>query len=240
VHVLVLALDTSSPSGSLAVLRDEKVIGVVSTATGEVYSSRMFRELEFLLGELSLRMNEFELFSVAAGPGSFTGLRVGLAAVKGWAEVYRKPIAAVSALEAVAVQAHSNAGLIVPVLDARRGQLYFGLYRPTGDGKGESRLALDGEEYVMTPAEFFEAVRDRAGGAGFSIVTPQPELFSGVALQGEITNLNARVEPASSVLAPFIGQLGFRRAQRGELADPLTLDANYVRRTDAELHWKES
>ncbi len=125
VHVLVLALDTSSPSGSLAVLRDEKVVGVVSTATGEVYSSRMFRELEFLLGELSLRMEEFELFAVAAGPGSFTGLRVGLAAVKGWAEVYRKPIAAVSALEAVAVQAHSNAALIVPVLDARRGQVYF-------------------------------------------------------------------------------------------------------------------
>ena len=137
VHVLVLALDTSSPSGSLAVLRDEKVIGVVSTATGEVYSSRMFRELEFLLGELSLRMEEFELFAVAAGPGSFTGLRVGLAAVKGWAEVYRKPIAAVSALEAVAVQARSNAALIVPVLDARRGQLYFGLYRrATGGSAG--------------------------------------------------------------------------------------------------------
>ena len=180
VHVLVLALDTSSPSGSLAVLRDEKVVGVVSTATGEVYSSRMFRELEFLLGELSLRMDEFELFAVAAGPGSFTGLRVGLAAVKGWAEVYRKPIAAVSALEAVAVQAHSSAALIVPVLDARRGQLYFGLYRrATGGVLGESRLVLDGEEYVMTPAEFFEALRERAGGAEFAIVTPQPELFSG-------------------------------------------------------------
>ena len=226
-------------------LRDEKVIGVVSTATGEVYSSRMFRELEFLLSELSLRMDEFDLFSVAAGPGSFTGLRVGLAAVKGWAEVYAKPIAAVSALEAVAVQAHSNAALIVPVLDARRGQLYFGLYRRSGSGRGESRLALDGEEYVMTPAEFFEALRNRAAGAKFAIVTPQPELFSdsrlhNVVLQNEVANLNARVEPASSVLAPFIGQIGFSLAQRGELADPLTLDANYVRRTDAELHWKES
>jgi tRNA threonylcarbamoyladenosine biosynthesis protein TsaB len=241
VHVLVLALDTSSPSGSLAVLRDEKVIGVVSTSTGEVYSSRMFRELEFLLGELSLRMEEFDLFAVAAGPGSFTGLRVGLAAVKGWAEVYRKPIAAVSALEAVAVQAHSNAGLIVPVLDARQGQLYFGLYRrDAGAAPGESRLVLDGEEYVMTPVEFFEALRERAAGPEFAIVTPQPELFSGVASQNEIANLRAAVEPASSVLAPFIGQLGFRQAQRGELADPLTLDANYVRRTDAELHWKES
>jgi tRNA threonylcarbamoyladenosine biosynthesis protein TsaB len=241
VHVLVLALDTSSPSGSLAVLRDEKVIGVVSTATAEVYSSRMFRELEFLLGERSLRMDEFELFAVAAGPGSFTGLRVGLAAVKGWAEVYRKPIAAVSALEAVALQAHSSAALVVPVLDARRGQLYFGLYRRAADATaGEGRLALDGEEYVMTPAEFFEALLQRAGGNEFAIVTPQRELFSGAAAQSEVANLRAVVEPASSVLAPFIGQLGFRQAQRGVLADPLTLDANYVRRTDAELHWKES
>jgi tRNA threonylcarbamoyladenosine biosynthesis protein TsaB len=240
VHVLVLALDTSSPSGSLAVLRDEKVVGVVSTATGEVYSSRMFRELEFLLGELSLRMEEFELFAVAAGPGSFTGLRVGLAAVKGWAEVYRKPIAAVSALEAVAVQAHSNAGLIVPVLEARRGQVYFGLYRRATGGAGEIRLVLDGEEYVMTPAEFFEALRERGGGAEFAIVTPQPELFSGGASRDEIAVLRGAVEPASSVLAPFIGQLGSQLARRGVLADPLTLDANYVRRTDAELHWKES
>jgi len=241
VHVLVLALDTSSPSGSLAVLRDEKIIGVVSTATSEVYSSRMFRELEFLLAELSVRMEEFQLFAVAAGPGSFTGLRVGLAAVKGWAEVYRKPIAAVSALEAVAVQAHSTAGLIVPVLDARRGQLYFGLYRrATGGAPDESRLVLDGEEYVMTPAEFSGALRARAGSAQVAIVTPQPELFSGVASQNEIAGLNAHVEPASSVLAPFIGQLGFQQAQLGALADPLTLDANYVRRTDAELHWKES
>ncbi|HXP72464.1 MAG TPA: tRNA (adenosine(37)-N6)-threonylcarbamoyltransferase complex dimerization subunit type 1 TsaB [Candidatus Dormibacteraeota bacterium] len=240
VHVLVLALDTSSPSGSLAVLRDEKVIGVVSTATGEVYSSRMFRELDFLLGELSLRMEEFELFAVAAGPGSFTGLRVGLAAVKGWAEVYRKPIAAVSALEAVAVQAHSNAELIAPVLDARRGQLYFGLYRrAAGGAPGESRLVLDGEEYVLTPAEFFEVLSKRAAGTEFMVVAPQPELFSGAALQNETAALIGAVEPASSVLAPFIGQLGFRRAQRGELADPLTLDANYVRRTDAELQWKK-
>jgi len=240
VHVLILALDTSSPSGSLAVLRGEKVVGVVSTATGEVYSSRMFRELEFLLGELSLRMDDFELFAVAAGPGSFTGLRVGLAAVKGWAEVYRRPIAAVSALEAVAVQAHSNAGLIVPVLDARRGQVYFGLYRRATGGTGEIRLVLDGEEYVMTPVEFFEALRERARGAEFAIVTPQPELFSGVASRDEIAVLRGAVEPASSVLAPFIGQLGFQQARRGVLADPLTLDANYVRRTDAELHWKES
>ncbi|MGA8145642.1 MAG: tRNA (adenosine(37)-N6)-threonylcarbamoyltransferase complex dimerization subunit type 1 TsaB [Candidatus Acidiferrales bacterium] len=238
--MLILALDTSSPSGSLAVLHDEKVIGVVSTTTGEVYSSRMFRELEFLLGELALKMEQVELFAVAAGPGSFTGLRVGLTAVKAWAEVYGKPIAAVSALKAVAVQARSGVPLIVPVLDARRGQVYFGLYRRAASGADDGRLVLDGEEYVMTPGEFFEAVRARAGGADFAVVTPAPEIFTGPAAADEIAALKTRVETASAVLAPFIGQLGFRCAQRGELADPLTLDANYVRRTDAELHWKES
>ncbi len=114
-HVLTLALDTSSPAGSLAVLRDEKVIGTVSTWTDEIYSSRMFRHLDFLLKDLSLRLEEFDLFAVAAGPGSFTGLRVGLAAVKGWAEVYGKPIAAVSGLEAIAAQSHSRSYWVVPV-----------------------------------------------------------------------------------------------------------------------------
>jgi tRNA threonylcarbamoyladenosine biosynthesis protein TsaB len=79
----------------------------------------MFRQLEFLLKELSLGLEQFDLFAVAAGPGSFTGLRVGLAAVKGWAEVYRKPISAVSALEAIAAQSHSSASVIVPVLDRK-------------------------------------------------------------------------------------------------------------------------
>ena len=246
--MLILSLDTSSPSGSLAVLRDEKVIGVVSTATGEVYSSRMFRELDALLGKLGLRMEEFELFAVAAGPGSFTGLRVGLTAAKAWAEVYGKPIAAVSALEAVAqqsgAQVQGGAPVIVPVLDARRGQVYFGVYRRgdrgADDAGGGNALALDGEEYVMTPAEFFEVLRGRAGGGGIAIVTPAPEILSDAASRDAIRGLKASVEAASPVLAPFIGQIGYRQAQRGDLANALTLDANYVRRTDAEMHWKES
>src|SRR3984893_1510071 len=110
--MLLLAVDTSTPAGSLAVLRDGRVLGVVSTWVEETYSSLMFRHLDFLLGEFRLDLKQFEVFAVAAGPGSFTGLRVGLAAVKGWAEVFRKPIAAVSALEAVAVQAHSNTAFV--------------------------------------------------------------------------------------------------------------------------------
>jgi len=237
--VLILALDTSSPSGSVAVLRDDKIIGSLSTWTHEVYSARMFRHVEFVLQELSLSPGQFDLFAVAAGPGSFTGLRVGLTAVKGWAEVYGKPIAAVSGLEAIAVQSHSRVPLLVPVLDARRGQFYFGFYRPLDS----ARLALEGQECVATPAEFVEALRPHVAKSDFAVLTPTPaplrEALSRLETQGAMPP-NISIEGASPALAPYVGLIGYRRALRGELADALTLDANYIRRTDAELHWKDA
>jgi tRNA threonylcarbamoyladenosine biosynthesis protein TsaB len=238
--VLTLALDTSSPAGSLAVLRDEKVIGAVSTWSDEIYSSRMFRHLEFLQKELSLTLDQFDLFAVAAGPGSFTGLRVGLAAVKGWAEVYRKPIAAISGLEAVAAQSHSRSRVLVPVLDAHRGQIYFGLYRRE-EANGESELALEGEECVMTPQEFMDALGARKADSDYAIVTPLPALIAEALSRYETVRAPAaqiQIEEVSTSLAPYVGRLGYLRARRGDVIDSLTLDANYVRRTDAELQWK--
>lgn len=229
--MLILALDTSSPAGSVAVLRDEKVIGVISTWVDETYSSRMFRHLEFLQRELALDLKQIDLFAVAAGPGSFTGLRVGLGAVKGWAEVYQKPTAGISGLEAVAAQAHSTAPLLIPVLDAHRGEIYFAFYHRQGNA-----LALEGEECVMTRAEFVEAVRARAGGTEATIVTPVPEVIAKEMSQFE--NFAGSVERVSTVLAPLIGQLGYKRAQQGQLSDAISLDANYIRRTDAEVNWK--
>jgi tRNA threonylcarbamoyladenosine biosynthesis protein TsaB len=239
VHVLILSLDTSSPSGSVAILRDETTVGVISTRAEENYSSRIFRHLEFLLGDLTLKLEEFDLFAVSAGPGSFTGLRVGLTAAKGWAEVYRKPVVGVSALEAVAFQARAGSSVLVPTLDARRGQIYFGVYRTAAAG-----LALDGEEFVVTPEEFSEqlATLARSGGdrGGFAIVTPDASV---VALASRLTsNLTASfagLEIVSSVLAPSIGRIAHARALHGHVSDALTLDANYVRRTDAEMRWQD-
>jgi tRNA threonylcarbamoyladenosine biosynthesis protein TsaB len=239
-HVLILALDTSSPFGSLAFLRDDNVLGLVATSSTEIYSSRVFRHLDFLLGELSLRLEDFDLFAVAAGPGSFTGLRVGLAAVKGWAEVFGKPIAAVSALESVAAQSRSRAPTLVPVMDARRDELYWAFYRQQS-AEGAVRLALQSPESVGPRDEFVRAVASSQGTEELTIVTPDPEAISGVLSHLESLNAGTRrisVDRASPILAPEIGRLGWLRAREGALADSLTLDANYIRRSDAELHWK--
>jgi len=238
--LITLAVDTTTPGGSTAVLRDERVIGSVSTWTEETYSSRMFRQVEFLLEELGLGLDQVDLFAVASGPGSFTGLRVGLAAIKAWAEVYSKPVAGVSALEAIADGSRSASPLLVPVFDARRGEVYFGVYRREGD-VAASKLVLQGEHSVMTPVDFVNEMRVLAGKETLMIVTPTPEALSGAmgAPDGTVEGAGGfRVEVVANILAPAVGLLAVRRARAGVVGDSLTLEANYVRRTDAELKWK--
>ncbi len=240
---ITLAVDTTSPGGSSAVLRGERIIGSVSTWTEETYSSRMFRQVEFLLEELSLTLNQVDLFAVANGPGSFTGLRVGIAAIKAWSEVYGKPVVGISALEAIAAQSRASSRVLVPVLDARRGEVYYSFYRRQAEAQAPA-LALEGEYSVMTPAQFLADLTKRLGDT-FTIVTPTPEVLS-AAPNRQLDKQNGAgdphgaisVEVVQNVLAPLIGLLAVRRAQTGNPGDSLTLDANYVRRTDAEVKWK--
>ena len=93
----------------------------------------------------------------------------------------------------------------------------------------------------MTPEEFVETLPARDAASDFAIVTPVPALISAAVSRYETDRASTRtirVDEVSAILAPHVGRLGYLRAQRGEVVDSLTLDANYVRRTDAELHWK--
>src|SRR5450755_2128655 len=100
--MLILAVDTSTRTGSAALLRDSEVLSEISGYEETPYSTRLFRDVALLQERANLRLDQIDVFAVAAGPGSFTGLRVGLTAVKAWAEVHGKPIAAISGLEAIA------------------------------------------------------------------------------------------------------------------------------------------
>ena len=117
--------------------------------------------LHRMLGQASVELGQIELFAVVAGPGSFTGLRVGLAAVKGWAEVLGRPIAAVSGLEAVAAQAQGEAHLLAAAIDARGGQIFGGIFRREG---ADGRLVARAEEVVLGAEEYFQWVAGVTGG----------------------------------------------------------------------------
>jgi tRNA threonylcarbamoyladenosine biosynthesis protein TsaB len=181
-------------------------------------------------------MKEIDVFAVASGPGSFTGLRVGLTAVKAWAEVHQKPIAAMSALEAIAAQSTATSEVISPFLDARRGLIFGSNYRK---GAGASPiLARMGEEAILTAEEFLGLVKLNPGATPAVLVSPTPNVLPSNLMESILPG--ARVEQVSSSLAPMIGRLAFDRANRGLFVDPVGLDANYLRRPDAEVLWKDA
>src|SRR4051812_34980010 len=110
----------------MALLRGRELLAKTGGVTEEPYASRVFNDLEGILSQTGAKLTQIELFTVVSGPGSFTGLRVGLAAVKGWAGVFERPIAAVSALEAVTAESERD-GILVPVIDARGGQVFVAI-----------------------------------------------------------------------------------------------------------------
>ena len=230
--MLILSIDTTSSAGSVALLRDLDVVSQVASAEAEPYSTRLFRDVERVMHEAGKRMVDIDLYAVAPGPGSFTGVRVGLAAVKAWAEVFRKPVAAVSTLEAIAFQAAPAESLIAGIADAHRGQLFAGLYE-----RAEYGMNRRGEDVVMPPAECFAYLAQQAESAPFVIRTTAAEVVR-ASLVGSPA-AGARVDAADPALAPVIGKLAYARARRGDVVDALTLDAHYVRRSDAELLWHD-
>jgi len=237
----VLAIDTSTASGGIAALEDKRLLGHVFTGSHDDYSTRFFPELKTLLGRLKLDVTDFDVYAVTAGPGSFTGLRVGLTTVMAWAEVHGKLVAPVSGLQAVAVQASGATEYVAAVLDGRRGQIFGGLYR-----RIEGELEPVGYEVVMSADEFLTDIYSRLPRirtarnaiAAISFASHEPKLFSAALASSELAG--ARGERVSGDLAPWIGQLAFDLARRGELVDALSLDAHYVRRSDAESYWQDT
>lgn len=229
--MITLAIDTSEERGSVVLrIGGRAVAEIVHQETD--YSSWLLPAVEKILEDSGKSFEELDLFAVSTGPGSFTGVRVGLCAVKAWEEVYRKKVVGVSRLEAIA-RGTSEDGLVSASYDAHRGQVFGGLYRKRG-----KKLVIVGEEMVIAPEEFLAFVRDQSGGATVQWLSLDPRLLVGLAGWNDFEREGAIMRHASGLLANPIGEMAEERAARGEFTDVLQLDANYVRRSDAEILWK--
>jgi tRNA threonylcarbamoyladenosine biosynthesis protein TsaB len=217
--MLILAADTSGKNGSLALVRFEAesshTLELVSLEGG-TFSAQLVPQISLLLSNHKLTKTDIGGFAVATGPGSFTGLRVGLAAIKALAEILQKPIAAVSVLEAVA-RAAGREGCVLAALDAGRGEIYCGEYEIRS-----ARATLITQRLLAGP-EF------AASAAGRLVVTPDAKV---VELARE---KNLPVILIELPRADAIARLGFEKIQAGEIVTPEALDATYIRRTDAEI-----
>jgi tRNA threonylcarbamoyl adenosine modification protein YeaZ len=232
--VLILALDTCDVKGSAAVLRDGEVLQTLSHATSEDYSSWLLRVVTDLLKNVRLQLSEIDAYAVAAGPGSFTGVRVGLTTVKAWAEVYGGGIAAVSRLDALATQALGAEARVAALLDARRGQVFGALYTRRAD-----RLEKVGDEMVVSPEKFISWVTEHAGADKIRWVSTDATSLNETRTWAVRQSLGETVDTVSPLLAPVIGGIGYQLALAKRLTTALALDANYVRRSDAEVSWHD-
>ena len=229
----VLALDMTTPAGSVALVDEEGVTDERRGDSSRTHAARLPAEILALLDARGLAVSDVDLFAVASGPGSFTGLRIGIATIQGLASVHRRRVVGVPALAALAQIAGATRApdTIVGVwMDAHRREVFSARYRVTGAAPfTPGRLVEIEEPIVGDPA----AILARWAG------TDVPSVFAGdgAAVYGAL--IRASVPQAEMVgetpMAGAIGRLAIAHALAGETVDPAGLRAVYVRRPDAEI-----
>lgn len=232
----VLALETTTAHGSLAWLEPGRPAAVCDLEAGR-YSTQLFAAMEALARQAGYPLADVGGFAVASGPGSFTGVRIGLTAVKGLAEAWRKPAVAVSTLAAVAVAAQAAGADPRPMaaaLDAARGEVYFRLVAGAGAADGGQEPRDETGDQIESLEAF---CRRLAGQPALRLATPHPALAAacaarlGPALEARTILVPPRLAPA--VASAAAAALAASSASASDIA--LRLDANYVRRSDAEI-----
>ena len=154
----VLAVDTSSERGSVSITDNGETLGEVRLASSIQYSERLFRSIEFLFQHLPFQLSEIDVFAAARGPGSFTGLRVGLAAMEAFVAAHNRRGVGISTLEALTWKTGIRDVLIAPTIDARRGDVYGGLYRRAGGNGQRDSLVEDRPPVVLKPAQWLASL----------------------------------------------------------------------------------
>jgi tRNA threonylcarbamoyladenosine biosynthesis protein TsaB len=245
--MLILALDTTSEHGGVAVCKGNDCLAtVLNEAPADRYAVTLFEMVDQVLAQARLSFRDIELYAVSNGPGSFTGIRVGLAAAQAWSRAFGKPLQGVTVLEAMAEQARPDTDWAVPVLDARRGEFFVGFYRRwASGGEGQNdRFQAIGEGQVVRPEQLPDLMDTLAHGGHCTA-------YSG----GSITclarahDLKARAvheklggtvtwTEVPSVLVDTIARVAFRAYEQGEVSSPDRLDAYYIRQSDAEMNWR--
>jgi len=231
--MISLSIDTCDSRGSIAIRADGYVVGARRHDSAEDYSSWLLPAVDSAVSEAALNFEGLNLIAVATGPGSFTGVRVGLTSAKAWGEVYKTPLVGISRLEAIASQARGTAPWTAAFYDAHRGQIFAALYCSTNH-----QLELVESDMVGAPLDFLRVVNAQANRTPVRWISLDPQLLTTLPEWNSRAALNEQIELCSSELATAIGKIAEQRVRQGLTTDALHLDANYVRRSDAELFWK--
>jgi len=239
VHRLVLGIETATFCGGVALLADDRLVASLTLNSPTTHSTRLLAAIARLTAEAQIDVRKLSGIAVSIGPGSFTGVRIGLAAAKGLALAFNVPVAGVSSLEGLAVRAGRDSRLICPVIDARRKETFVAAYRWTrSDALPRMVIRPD----VMPIERFLQLSPFKIKRSAFSVQRSH-FLFLGdgaVRYRDRIESLlgkRAAFAPPHRILpsAEEIAWLGHRRLARGESDDPAQLEPVYIRPSDARL-----
>jgi len=227
--MLILGIETSTKTGSVAVVSEDGVIAQYSLNIEVTHSERLMSTVDRVLKDTGIAMADFGGFAVAIGPGSFTGLRIGLSTVKGLALATGKPVASVPTLQALAWNLPYAAYPVCPMLDARKNEVYAALY------------IFDGAAFAQVMPEMTISIRE------FGEKISRKTLFTGEAahlyrreIEQQFGN-TALFAPLSAALpsAATVAEIGLDLIKNGKQTDPDSLTPLYIRRPEAEVAWEK-
>lgn len=227
VEPILLALDTSSKVTSLAVARGESLLRSISELPDQKRSEALWTEVGTLLARLGLTIGDVDVFAVCTGPGGFTGVRVGMAAVMGFAAATGNPLIGVTSLEAAAFSARS-AKSVCAVVNAYKGEVYTQLFSFDGDGLPVAQ----NDPMVSTLAEALERVAvNELVFVGDAVEAGASEIETVASRRGAVWTMKQSEE----ALAENVARFAFSKYLRGETETAASLKACYVRRSEAEI-----
>ena len=220
----ILALDSSAQVATVALTEDERLLAEYTIHNGNTHSETLLPMVESLMKLYGIRQDEIDLFAVSAGPGSFTGVRIGVATVKGLAFGTDKPCLGVSTLEAIAENLSISRGLICPVMNARRSQVYTALFR--SNGKTLTRLCPDMAISLSDLDDMLASYGEEVFLAGDGYEISKEALVKTVT---RYTPERLRHQSAYSVAC-----VAWHRYQNGDRTTDMEIKVSYLRPSQAE------
>lgn len=223
----LLCVDSSSSAGSIVLSEDSIILGEVNLDSARTHTARLLVGIQYLLTHAELTLSDIDVFGVIHGPGSFTGVRIGLTTIKGLAETFSKPTVAVTTFEAWVGKCPEWQGILVPLIDARRGEVYASVFERTGTGLQQRDLG-----FVDSPRTLL------------SNLDAEKVLFLGdgaLKYREAIYSQNRpkwKIVETDRFLGRSLAKIVSSRASRRQWIPAVALQACYVRQSDAEIKWK--
>ena len=226
----ILAVDTATKSCSVAIVDKGSLLAEMTVVNEETHSKHLLEITCSVMKHSGVNLSDLDGFAVTCGPGSFTGLRIGISSVKGFAAAQGKPITGVSSLDALARQVSFSPYLICSLIDARKDEVYFSRYRCK-----ERNLKKESKEMAVSPKDAFNEISEPCLFVGSGAVIYREaikEKLGGYALFAQ--------DHENTIRASTVALLSMDRFENNDTDDVETFVPNYIRKSDAQVKLQEN